>query len=389
MRKFLSLLKYFSMALIFMGAGTLQAQSILSLNFESNTIGDQISTVSWAPADIQSVVADDPLNSGNKVLKNVVHNYGAAPVLMFVLPAGKTLADYDSLKFDGYFQKGDIGYKAVVAEAYQKAPIGDHFLDANADSLGAYNRNNSAASTAWEHISINITNTTALADTIYITLGINCAGTANGDTTTWFADNITLVPKPAASGPIFGTSQDFESYMLGDSIMTVAWVKANIQSAVAEDPLNSGNKVLKNVVHNYGAAPVLMFVLPAGKTLADYDSLKFDGYFQKGDIGYKAVVAEAYQKAPIGDHFLDANADSLGAYNRNNSAASTAWEHISINITNTTALADTIYIALGINCAGTANGDTTTWFADNIQLVAKSVTPPPPLRLLRLTQVLL
>ncbi len=37
-------LKYFTIAFIFMIAGTLKAQSILSHDFESNTIGDSLYT---------------------------------------------------------------------------------------------------------------------------------------------------------------------------------------------------------------------------------------------------------------------------------------------------------------------------------------------------------
>ncbi len=57
---------------------------------------------------------------------------------MFVLPAGKTLADYDSLTFKGYFQKGDVAYKVIVAEAYQTKPTGH--LSLGTDTLGFYNR---------------------------------------------------------------------------------------------------------------------------------------------------------------------------------------------------------------------------------------------------------
>ena len=164
-------------------------------DFESYSVGDSLSRVSWAPADIQSAVVDDPLSSGHgKVLENVVHNYNAAPVIPFVLPAGKTLADYDSLTFDGFFQKGDVGYKYIIASAYQTKPTG-HFLDT--DTLGSYNRAEGAA-TSWEHYSIDITNSDSFSDTIYIALGINCAGTANSEITTWFADNIKLVAKSAA-----------------------------------------------------------------------------------------------------------------------------------------------------------------------------------------------
>ncbi len=167
--------------------------------------------------------------------------------------------------------------------------------------------------------------------------------------------------------------QDFESYSIGDSIAHISWSPYDIQSAIVEDPLASGNKVLKNVVHNYNAAPVLMFVLPSGKTLADYDSLTFKGYFQKGDVAYKYIVAEAYQTKPTG-HFLDT--DTLGSYNRAK-GVSTSWENISLKINNSLAYSDTIYIALGINCAGTSGTDTTTWFADNVQLIAKKAVISP------------
>ena len=49
--------KCFAIVFLFLIAGTLKAQSILSWNFESNNIGDSLAHVSWNPSDIQSVVA--------------------------------------------------------------------------------------------------------------------------------------------------------------------------------------------------------------------------------------------------------------------------------------------------------------------------------------------
>jgi GH35 family endo-1,4-beta-xylanase len=363
-------LKYFTIALIFMIAVPLKAQSILSYDFESNTIGDTLFTIGWSVADIQSVVVDDPLASGNKVLRNTVHNYNAAPVFMFVLPVGKTLADYDSLTFKGYFQKGDVGYKDIVAQAYQTKPTGHHFLDT--DTLGIYNRA-LGVSSAWENISLNISNTSAFSDTVYIALGINCSGVSGTDTTTWFADDVQLMAKTQTQSTSI-LSLDFESYNIGDSLDHISWSPSDIQSVIVDDPLASGNKVLRNTVHNYNAAPVLMFVLPTGKTLADYDTLTFKGYFEKGDVGYKDIIAQAYQTKPTG-HFLDT--DTLGLYSRAQ-GVSTAWENISLNINNTSSFSDTVYIALGISCAGTSGTDTTTWYADDVQLVAKVNNPPPP-----------
>ena len=273
MEKYSSISKFFTITFILLIAVTLKAQdSLLVWDFESNTIGDSFTHIGWSPNDIESIVSDDPLASGNNVLKNIIHNYNAAPVLTFVLPAGKTLADYDSLTFKGYFEKGDVAYKEIVAQAYQTKPTG-HFLDT--DNLGSYNRVQ-GASTNWENISLDISNTSAFTDTIYIAFGMNCAGTANDDTTTWYADDITLVEKTAITGPLFGTEQDFETYTLGDSLAHVSWNPTDIESIVADDPLAGGNNVLKNIVHNYNAAPVLTFVLPEGETLADYEFLNFN-----------------------------------------------------------------------------------------------------------------
>ncbi len=233
MKKYLSAFKYFTIAIVFMIAGTLKAQSVLSWDFESNSIGDSLAHIGWNPSDIQSVVADDPVASGNKVLKNVVHNYGAAPVLMFVLPAGKTLADYDSLTFKGYFQKGDVAYKLSWPKLYQTKPSGS-FEASGTDTLGSYNRAQ-GASADWENINLDISNTSSFSDTIYIAFGINCAGTSGSDTTTWYADDVQLIAKTQMPSPIL--SWDFESSNIGDSLAHIGWNPSDIQSVVADDPL--------------------------------------------------------------------------------------------------------------------------------------------------------
>lgn len=270
MKRFISISNYFIIAFIFMIVGTLKAQSILSQDFESYSIGDSLYHIGWAPTDIQSVIVADPLSSGHgNVLKNTVHNYNAAPVLMFVLPAGKTLADYDSLTFDGFFQKGDVGYKTIIAEAYQTKPTG-HFLDT--DTLGLYNRAEGAA-TAWEHFSFSISNTHTYSDTIYIALGINCAGTSsNGDTTTWYADNVNLVakvvtppppPPPATNLPVV-TNGSFENSNVGnvDSMTVKGWLFLTASAVtpppdmeIVSDTVEQGQRALKVIVHGLGTNP--------------------------------------------------------------------------------------------------------------------------------------
>ncbi len=191
MKKLFNLMITIIITFFFISAGTLWAQNITQ-NFEGFSIGDSTSIghISWAPTDIKTVIVADPLGSGSKVLKVTSTNYNAAPVLMFVLPAGKTLADYDSVTFDGYFQAGDVSYKLIIAEAYQTNPIGHHFLDA--DTNYSYNRAQ-GVSTGWEHISLAPNKASTFSDTVYIAIGTNNSGA------TWYMDNVTLVAK-AASG---------------------------------------------------------------------------------------------------------------------------------------------------------------------------------------------
>jgi GH35 family endo-1,4-beta-xylanase len=222
MKKPLDRMMYFIIGFFFVSAGTLKAQSsVVSWNFESDSLGYSFAHMGWSQSDVQAVVAQDPLNSSNKVLRNTIHNYNAAPVLQYILPAGKTLADFNSFVFKGYFAQGDVGYKDIMVEAYQTLPTGP-FNNNAAAKIGHWNRAQ-MGSTNWENITVDVTNTSSLKDTIYIAFGIHCAGTGDvgavGDTTIWYADSVTLVPKPAANpSAVFASSKtsiDFGSDTVG------------------------------------------------------------------------------------------------------------------------------------------------------------------------------
>ena len=168
----------------------------------------------------------------NKVLKNTIANYNAAPYFRFIIPSGKTLAYYGSLTLKAYFASGDVGYKYIQAEANQTPPTGQAFNN-SADSIGAYNRAVGTASTAWENITINIKRnayTSTLHDTLYISVGFNCSASV------WYADNVTLVDTTGGIGPV----QNFESYSLGTAITHIGWSQADDQAVVANDPTSAG-----------------------------------------------------------------------------------------------------------------------------------------------------
>ncbi|MBN1300471.1 MAG: carbohydrate binding domain-containing protein, partial [Melioribacteraceae bacterium] len=190
-------------------------------------------------------------------------------------------------------------------------------------------------------------------------------------------DDITLTTVEAASEVV---ELDFENYKIGDAFGSIGWSAADLEAVAAADPLADGNYVLQCTVNNYNAAPVLEFTLPAGKTLADYTTFKFKAYFAQGDVGWKDIVVEAYQAMPTAQAYNNADV-KIGSWNRA-SGASTAWEDITIDITNTSAISGKFYVAFGINCAGTGDqggaGLTTIWYADDIMLEGEEEEPPLP-----------
>jgi len=217
MKKVLNTFLAIATVFLLLGGVTVQAQLI---DFEDKTIGDPIAAIGWG--EMVAEIAVDPLAAGNKVLKFTPNNYNAAPVLEVTLPAGKTLADYSTFKFKGYFAQGDVGWKDIIVEAYQTLPTGQAYKN-EAAKIGSWNRAK-GGSTAWEDISISISGSSSLTGTIYLAFGINCAGTGDiggsGLTTIWYADNIQLVLSPLVTQ--WGKAPGREFWPVGNDSNTVA-----------------------------------------------------------------------------------------------------------------------------------------------------------------------
>lgn len=101
--KFIKKIYTLTIALVLATAG-LSSQSVLFHDFEDATIGDPVGAIGWGTQEAE--VADDPLATGNNVLKVLPNNYNSAPYLTFTLGAGETIADYASLNFKGFSNKG-------------------------------------------------------------------------------------------------------------------------------------------------------------------------------------------------------------------------------------------------------------------------------------------
>jgi hypothetical protein len=199
------------------GKGAIAGIPNVVQNFESDSLGTSYAHLGWSPSDVTAIDTLDPLGGTNKCMKVKVNNYNGAPVLAFTLPAGKKLSDYKTFTFNSYWAQGDVGYKDIIVEASQTLPTG-HALDGSSTTtLGKWNRA-AMGSTAWEPISIDITNTSNFTGTIYIDFGINCSGTGNvggtGVQTQWYADNVTLVSSTGGAGGnlAIDTTLSYESW---------------------------------------------------------------------------------------------------------------------------------------------------------------------------------
>jgi hypothetical protein len=161
--------------------------AVLVLDFEADAIGTVYGEMGWGADDITADVVDDPIapGTGNNVLRVSWINYNAAPVITLQIPGGKTLGDYTSFTFKGYFASGDVGYKDIRVYAYDAAPPGQQ--EYGDGYLGTYNRALEAG-TVWEDITLDISaSTSSLTGTVYLAFGYN------GDDSVWYADDVSLV----------------------------------------------------------------------------------------------------------------------------------------------------------------------------------------------------
>lgn len=77
------------------------ASSVLVVNdFESNTIDEVLGMKRWSITDATATVKASPTDAANKVVQILATNWNSCLKQTVVLPAGKVLANYESLSFD-------------------------------------------------------------------------------------------------------------------------------------------------------------------------------------------------------------------------------------------------------------------------------------------------
>jgi hypothetical protein len=150
------------------------ASSVLVVNdFESNAIDEVLAMKRWGATDATATVKASPTDANNKVVQIVASNWNSCLKQTVVLPAGKVLANYESLSFDIYLN--DIAETDNLWKNMEIYVDGTKVIDAQ--SQGVTN--------AWETRSYKL-EALAGGNSFVLDLGIS---TNKGN---YFIDNIKL-----------------------------------------------------------------------------------------------------------------------------------------------------------------------------------------------------
>lgn len=341
---------YAACAAVFFAAATVTAQNIKLNDFED---GEKDNWSSWQTEASVDVVANPDAtapNTSDMVLKLTPDDpWGSIAKWMGDGFLTKESAKISVLVYSTdaeneikiYLENGGAGEEKIETETFK--PV---------------------AQNTWTRIEFNLAGDVNWAEYKQLAFQPKTAGVI-------YFDDIT-VSYPETSGPKL--TNDFEDKQLGDTEHAIGW--GGMEAVIAEDPLASGNQVLKFTPNNYNSAPVLAFTLPEGDKLSAYSTFTFKAHWAQGDVGYKHIKVFAWSTLPSGAFDDDGSGGTLlGSINREKGASS-SWEYAEIDITNTLELEGTVFIGFGINCNGTQDEVTTIWYADDVSLVGTTTSLP-------------
>ena len=339
---------YAACAAVFFAAATVTAQNIKLNDFED---GEKDNWSSWQTEASVDVVANPDAtapNTSDMVLKLTPDDpWGSIAKWMGDGFLTKESAKISVLVYSTdaeneikiYLENGGAGEEKIETETFK-----------------------AVAQNTWTRIEFNLAGDVNWAEYKQLAFQPKTAGVI-------YFDDIT-VSYPETSGP--KSTNDFEDKQLGETEHAIGW--GGMEAVIAEDPLASGNQVLKFTPNNYNSAPVLVFTLPEGDKLSDYSTFTFNAHWAQGDVAQKEIAVYAWSTLPSGQFIAD-NGTLLGVLYRDE-AVSTSWEFTEIDITNSLELEGTVFIAFGINCAGTKDEVTTIWYADDVSLVGTATSLP-------------
>ncbi|MDR1700099.1 MAG: Ig-like domain-containing protein, partial [Lachnoclostridium sp.] len=227
------------------------------------------------------------------------NNYSQGVAFKFTLPAGKTLADYESFEYDIKFSSDFlVWYKELRADASTTIPttINDPALNATLGlrdgqyiEMGATSDKTVATGErAWfrdQVISIEEAKHADKSGTVYIAIGLHCGPTDGGNA--FYVQNVRLRERPVAPP---------EDELFLDLTNTANYFKVGDSASVA---WSSAENSVRTTTADYHQGIGFKFTLPTGKNLSDYEGFLYDLKFDSNYYAwYKEIRADASISVP-------------------------------------------------------------------------------------------
>ena len=332
-------------------------------DFESRSVGYTYQMKAWYPEDGTATVAANPTSSANKAVNIVTTNWDAMLKLSVTLPSGTTLADYESFSFDIYIGTNandeNPNYKNMFVYLDDEKKFESTDYPKQADVATWTTKTFTLASLA-------LTPAELAKSSFTIAFGMST------DKGNYFIDNVKLigggiVPPPPTGGAF--TIADFNDKTVGATLDMKKWYPEDGTATVAADPANASNKVVNVVTSNWDAILKLNVTLPAGKTLADYESFSFDIYIGANandeNPNYKNMFIYLDDEKKFENTDYPKQADVATWTTKTFTMASLA-------LTPAELAKSSFSIAFGMST------DKGNYYIDNVKLTGGGVLPPPP-----------
>lgn len=323
-------------------------------DFQNKTVGEQMTAwnVDGSSTSATVSIVKDEKDANNLAVKCEHGNYGDLVVIPVILADGKKLSDYKTIKFDIYRYGYDSNYKNLYI-----------YVD-NEKVFASETQDNWSEVGEWTTYSFPILDGLGCADQTTVNLQIGIRDGA------YALDNVKLKEKGDGSAAASTNgkvtdgwlmAEDFQKKTVGDVMNT--WDYSNLDTGsgtctIVAEPNKAENMMAKFVGGNYNTLIEVPVTLPEGKTIADYEAIKFDIYRFSGDENWKQIAV-----------FID-NAEVKIDGQDIERAPENGWGTWEYSIPASVTSERQILIRLGIK-SNNAN-----YAIDNIQLKERADLPP-------------
>ncbi len=332
--------------------GTVTDGWLMAEDFQNKNAGDSMTAWNWQsyPTEAAVSIVKDVKDANNLAVKCENGNDGDLVVIPVTL--GKKLSDYKTIQFDIYRYGDDSNDKKLFIYVDNEKVFASE-NDANWSTVGD-----------WTTYSFSIPDGLGCADKTTVNLQI---GIMHG---AYALDNVKLEEKGdgSATASTNGTvtdgwlmAEDFQNKTVGDVMNTWDYFshdKGSGTCTIDAEPNKAENMMAKFEGGNWNTLIEVPVTLPEGKTIANYETIKFDIYRFSGDDNHKQIaVYIGNDKVEIDENYIER-------------APVNGWKTWEYSIPASVTPENQILIRLGIK------SNQAKYAIDNIQLKERADLPP-------------